>query len=71
MAKLYYVDKNYILGSISAKQKTVSEFCKELGCSRVNLYMALNRGYRNPRSLFIGKVIKALELNDSLVWSQE
>ena len=71
MQKIYYVDKNYVLGVISSKQKTVSEFCKEIGCSRVNFYAALNRGYRAPRSLFMSKVIKELDLLDSLVWSEE
>ena len=69
--KMYYVDKNYILGTISFKEKTVKEFCKELGCSRVNFYAALNRAYRAPRSLFISKVINTLGLNESLVWTKE
>lgn len=69
--KIYYVDKNLILGLISAQQKTVSQFCKELGCSRVNLYVALNKGYTKPRSLFMSKVIEALDIQDSLVWSEE
>lgn len=71
MKEIYYVDKNYILGTISAKQKTVSDFCRELGCSRVNFYVALNRGYKAPRSLFINKVIKKLDLIESLVWTKE
>ena len=69
--KIYYVDKNLILGAINSKQKTVSQFCKELGCSRVNLYVALNKGYTKPRSLFMTKVIEALGLIDSLVWYEE
>ena len=69
--KKYYVDKNYVLGCISARQKTVSEFVKELGCSRVNFYVALNKVYTKPRSLFISKVIAALDLNEILVWTEE
>lgn len=69
--KKYYVDKNYVLGTISAHHKTVSEFVKELGCSRVNFYVALNKAYTKPRSLFMSKVIEALKLNESLVWQDE
>ena len=67
----YCIDKNYVLGTISSKNLTVTDFCKKLGCSRVNLYMALNRSYRAPRSLFINKVIKELDLIDNLVWVVE
>ena len=71
MPKKYYIDKNYVLGTIAAQQKTVSEFCKELGCSRVNFYVALNRGYKAPRSVFISSVINKLNLVESLVWTNE
>ena len=69
--KKYYIDKNYVLGVITARQKTVSEIVKELGCSRVNFYAALNRAYTKPRSLFISKVITTLNLDEKLVWRDE
>lgn len=71
MAKKYYVDKNYVLGTLSARQKTVSDFVKEIGCSRVNFYQALNRAYTKPRSLFMSKIISALNLDERLVWQDE
>lgn len=67
----YYVNKNLILGSITAKEKTVSDFCKENDIDRSQFYVALNRAYRAPRSVFITKVANALKLNVSLVWEAE
>ena len=69
--KIYYVDKELVLGTIMFQEKTVTNFCKELGCSRVNFYAALNRAYTKPRSPFMTKVIKKLGLQDNLVWSEE
>ena len=69
--KKYYIDKNYVLGVITARQKTVSEVVRELGCSRVNFYAALNRVYTKPRSLFMSKVINVLKLDEKLVWGEE
>ena len=60
MEKKYYVDKNYILGSIAAEQKTVQGFCEEIGVKRCYFYYALNKGYKAPRSVFISKISKAL-----------
>ena len=68
--KKYVIDKNYVLGVISARQKTVTEVAQELGFSRVNFYMALNKIYTKPRSLTISKVINYLDLDDRLVWSE-
>ena len=69
--KKYYLDKNLILGTISFKEKTVSQFCKEIGVNRCNFYIYLNRGYKAPRSLFVSKVCNALGLKESLVWREE
>ena len=69
--KKYYVDKNLILGTISYKGMNVKEFCKELGCSRVNFYVAINRTYLAPRSVFISKVVKKLGIDETLVWNKE
>ena len=67
----YHVDKNYVLGTITYKGKTVSQFCKELGMNRTNFYKALNKEYRVPRSLVIAKVMKALDLSEDLTWEKE
>ena len=70
-AKEYYVNKNLILGTIALNGLTVSKFCKDLGIDRTNFYVALNKSYHAPRSIAIGRVIKALGLPESAVWSKE
>lgn len=70
MSKIYYVDKDFVLGTISLKGITVSQFCKDLGINRTNFYVALSKGYRAPRSLVIGRVITALQVPESLVWKK-
>lgn len=71
MKKLFFPNKDYILGTISLKQKTVGEFCKEVGVERANFYKALNHGYEAPRSRIISKVAKALNLVEGLIWTEE
>ena len=71
MQKSYHVDKNYVLGVISSKDKTVSQFCKEIGMNRTNFYVAISKGYKAPRSLVISKIVRALDLNESLTWDKE
>ena len=69
--KKYYVDKNYILGVLASKQKTVQGFCQEIGVKRCYFYYALNKGYKAPRSVFISKVASALKLDMAIVWRDE
>ena len=64
----YFVNKNLILGTITAKGKSVSDFCKENGFDRTQFYQALNREYKKPRSVFIARVANALKLSLNLVW---
>lgn len=70
MKDKYSVNKDYVLGSISLKGLTVSQFCRDLGLNRTNFYIALSKSYSKPRSLVIGKVITALGLSESLVWTK-
>ena len=71
MSKKFYIDKNYVLGSIAFKGKTVKAVASELSVSRTYLYIALNRAYSKRESDFINKLIKLLDLNKSLVWRTE
>lgn len=71
MSKKYYVDKNYVLGNIAYKGKTVKEVVKALGCSRAYFYVAINRSYSRTDSSFIKKLIDLLKLNAALVWRDE
>lgn len=68
--KKYYVNKDLILGTIYRVGKSVSEFVKELGCSRVNFYCALNRIYTRPRSHIITRIANLLKLDEQLIWSE-
>lgn len=69
--KKYYVNKDFILGSISRKEMTISNFCKEINIERSNFYVALNKSYHAPRSRTITKVMIKLDLPESLVWREE
>ena len=71
MPKSYHVNKNYVLGVISSKGKTVTQFCKEVGMNRTNFYVAISKGYKAPRSLVISKIIRALDLSEGLTWDKE
>ena len=70
--KIYEVDKSFILGTVAAKGYTVTEFCKMLGCSRVNFYAAINRSYASKgNAKFLKKVVAALDIDaaeDKLIW---
>ena len=68
--KKYFVDKNYVLGVVSARQMTVKELARQMGCNRSFIYLALNRGYKAPRSVFISRLINLLDLDSKLVWSE-
>ena len=67
----YFVDKNYVLGVVSARQMTVKELARQMGCNRSFIYLALNRGYKAPRSVFISRLVNLLELDQALVWRDE
>lgn len=67
----YYVNKDFVLGTITFKGLTVSQFCKEIGVERSNFYVALNKGYHAPRSRTITKVIIKLGVSEGLVWKKE
>ena len=67
----YYLDKNLILGTIAFQEKTVSQFCKEIGVNRCNFYQYLNRGYTARRSIFVSKLCKALNIKENLIWEAE
>lgn len=67
----YTVDRNYILGTISAKNLKIKDVCCALNCSRVYFYVATTRTYESPRSLFINKVVDLLDLDKSLIWRDE
>lgn len=69
--KKYYVDKNLILGSIARQNKSVLQFCKEIGLKSSNFYVALDNGWRAPRSRVISKIANALGLSDSVIWTNE
>ncbi len=71
MSKKFYVDKNYVLGSIAYKGKTVKSVAEDLKVSRVYLYTALNRAYSRKESAFIAKLSRLLDLNENLVWRDE
>lgn len=69
--KKYFLDKNLILATIFHKEKTVKQFCKEIGVNRCNFYQYLNRGWTSKRSPFVYKICKALDISESLVWEVE
>ena len=67
----YYINKNLILGTISANQKTVTDFVKEIGISRPRFYLALNAAYTKPRSRCISKIAKQLGISEVLIWQED
>ena len=71
MQKMYYLNKDLILGAICSQGKTVSGFCADIGVNRCNFYQYLSRAYLRPRSRVFSKVAKELGLSESLIWTTE
>ena len=68
---IYTLNKNYIIGMVSFKFRTISAYCRYKGYSRANFYTILNKPHMSKNVPTVVALKNDLDLDEALMWEDE